>query len=149
MSDLLTPCNGRSPTATRCPIFARDSTPSADAAAAGSADTARASMFTWPTPPFAAYPQALQQQASEACEIVGLNDKRMQGRLIFFVPDEGVAHVQVPPARTTTALRFSQFKSLRVLPPLAPRVPPPLQRERAAATRTRRCSTIARAPATA
>jgi len=26
----------------------------------------------------------------DACEIVGLNDKCMQGRLIFFVPDEGV-----------------------------------------------------------
>ena len=81
-------------------------------------------MFTWPTPPFATYPRAVEQQASEACEIVGLNGKRMQGRLIFFVPDEGIAHVQVPPARTTTALRFSQFKSLRVLPPLAPRQRP-------------------------
>ncbi len=36
----------------------------------------------------------------------------MRGRLSFFVPQEGVAHVQVPPARTTMPLRFSQFRSL-------------------------------------
>jgi type II secretory ATPase GspE/PulE/Tfp pilus assembly ATPase PilB-like protein len=123
VSDLLTPMQWSQPDRDALPDFTRDSTPPADLASAGNADTARASMFSWPTPPFAAYPRALEQQASEACEIVGLNDKRMQGRLIFFAPDEGVAHVQVPPARTTTALRFGQFKSLRMLQPLAPRSP--------------------------
>ncbi len=117
MSKLLTPLQWSRPDRDAQPSVAPDSVPPADAAA-------RASLFTWPTPPFATYPRSVEQQANEACEIVGLNGKRMQGRLIFFVPDEGMVHIQVPPARTTTALRFSQFKSLRVLPPLAPRQSP-------------------------
>ncbi len=125
MSDLLTPLQWSLPDRDALPDFARNGPPRGDAASSASADKARHAQFAWPTPPFAAYPQALEQQPSEACEIVGLNGKCMQGRLIFFVPDEGVAQVQVPPARTTMALRFGQFKSLRVLPPLAPSPRPP------------------------
>jgi hypothetical protein len=33
------------------------------------------------------------------CQIVGLNDKQLTGRLTFFVPEKR-AHVQLPPART-------------------------------------------------
>ena len=90
----------------------------AEAVAAEPPQKARTAMFCWPTPPFASYPKSVEQQPSEACVIVGLNDKEMQGRLSFFVPEERVAHVQVPPARTTMALRFNQFKSLTVLPPI-------------------------------
>jgi len=83
-------------------------------------EKARHEGFRWPTPPFAAYPDALEQNQPQACLIVGLNDREMNGRLIFFVPEATVAHVQVPPARTTMPLRFSQFRSLRVLEPLKP-----------------------------
>ena len=38
----------------------------------------------------------------------------MKGRLSFFVPEEEVAHIQVPPSRTTMALRFNQFRSLHL-----------------------------------
>jgi type II secretory ATPase GspE/PulE/Tfp pilus assembly ATPase PilB-like protein len=76
--------------------------------------------FRWPTPPFAAYPEALEQNQAQRCEFVGINGNRVEGRLIFFVPDDGVAHVQVPPARTTMPLRFNQFRSLRVLEALVP-----------------------------
>ena len=74
--------------------------------------------FRWPTPPFASYPDAAVQTDPLPCEIVGLNDKRTTGRLTFFVPDEAVAHVQVPPARTTLPLRFSQFRCLTLTVPL-------------------------------
>ena len=77
-------------------------------------------MFRWPMPPFAAYPTAMPQAESEPCEIEGLNGRVMRGRLSFFVPSEGVAHVQVPPARTTMPLRFSQFRSLRLTRPVLP-----------------------------
>jgi type II secretory ATPase GspE/PulE/Tfp pilus assembly ATPase PilB-like protein len=76
--------------------------------------------FRWPTPPFASYPMARAQLDHEPCEILGLNGRTMQGRLIFFVPEEQVAHVQVPPARTTMPLRFNQFRSLLLTRPLAP-----------------------------
>ena len=120
MSDLLTPLQWSQPDRDALPEFARSR--SGIRAAADGDDAARPgnAVFAWPAPPFAAYPQAIEQQPGEACEIVGLNDKRMQGRLIFFVPDEGIVQVQVPPARTTMALRLNQFKSLRVLPPVAP-----------------------------
>ena len=64
--------------------------------------------FCWPAPPFACYPAPTPQTDPLPCEIVGLNDKRMAGRLTFFVPEEAVAHVQLPPARTTLPLRFDQ-----------------------------------------
>jgi len=76
--------------------------------------------FRWPTPPFVTYPHARAQVEHEPCQIVGLNGRVMQGRLNFFVPAERVAHIQVPPARTTMPLRFNQFRSLlltRVLEP--------------------------------
>ncbi len=76
--------------------------------------------FCWPTPPFACYAPAQAQCASEPCEIVGLNGRTMQGRLNFFVPEEAVAHVQVPPARTTVPLRFGQFKVLKLSTPIYP-----------------------------
>ena len=118
MSDLLTPLAWSAPDRAALPDFTQSgSGRTIDAAA--NAGKAQAAIFAWPTPPFASYPQALEQQSSEACEIVGLNGKEMQGRLSFFVPDDRVAHVQVPPARTTMALRFGQFKSLTVLTPIA------------------------------
>ncbi|WP_395137900.1 ATPase, T2SS/T4P/T4SS family [Schlegelella aquatica] len=81
--------------------------------------TARPS-FRWPTPPFGAYPAPTEQLQPMTCEVEGLNGRTMRGRLIFFVPEEGVVHVQVPPARTTMPLRFDQFRSLRLLDVLAP-----------------------------
>jgi type II secretory ATPase GspE/PulE/Tfp pilus assembly ATPase PilB-like protein len=80
----------------------------------------RHAAFRWPTPPFAAYPDAAEQSQAQGCEFIGNNGKAVAGRLIFFVPDDQVAHVQVPPARTTMPLRFNQFRSLRVMEPLKP-----------------------------
>jgi len=76
--------------------------------------------FCWPTPPYASYPLATPQTDPIPCEIVGLNDKHTTGRLTFFVPDEKVAHVQLPPARTTLPLRFDQFRTLTLTTPLKP-----------------------------
>ncbi|MBC7992347.1 MAG: pilus assembly protein PilB, partial [Rhizobacter sp.] len=80
----------------------------------------RHAAFRWPTPPFASYPDAAEQNQAQGCEFVGTNGKAVAGRLIFFVPDDQVAHVQVPPARTTMPLRFNQFRSLRVMEPIKP-----------------------------
>lgn len=76
--------------------------------------------FAWPVPPFPSYPAAVPQIDPLPCEIAGLNDKRTSGRLTFFVPEEAVAHVQVPPSRTTLPLRFDQFQSITLTTPLAP-----------------------------
>ena len=79
--------------------------------------------FQWPTPPYAIYPAPLALTQPVACQIIGINDQRMVGRLTFFVPDEGVAHVQLPPARTTLPLRFDQFRSLTLMNALLPVTP--------------------------
>ena len=79
--------------------------------------------FLWPTPPFAAYAPPAQQYEHEPCEIEGLNGKLMQGRMALFEPAEHMAHVQMPPARTTLALRFNLFRSMlltRALEPVSP-----------------------------
>ena len=78
--------------------------------------------FCWPTPPYASYPVATPQTDPMPCEIVGRNAKKTSGRLTFFVPEESVAHVQLPPARTTLPLRFDQFQSLTLTTPLHPTV---------------------------
>jgi type II secretory ATPase GspE/PulE/Tfp pilus assembly ATPase PilB-like protein len=76
--------------------------------------------FVWPAPPFATYPEPLVQTDPLPCEVVGLNDKRSAGRLTFFVPDQQVAYLQMPPARTTFPLRFEHFRSLTLTTPLEP-----------------------------
>ena len=83
-------------------------------------DKATRTAFRWPTPPYATYPESVEQTASDPCELEGLNGQTIRGRLIFFVPDEQVAHVQVPPSRTTVPLRFDQFRALTLLDPLRP-----------------------------
>ena len=76
--------------------------------------------FTWPTPPYAVYPTAVEHTAHEPCEVLGLNGKAMSALLISFDPVAGIAQVQVPPSRTTLALRASQFRSLTLTHPLRP-----------------------------
>jgi len=87
------------------------------------AEKASREAFRWPAPPYASYPEAAVQTDPLPCQIIGLNDKQMNGRLTFFVPEEGVAHVQLPPARTTLPLRFDQFRSLCLTTPLIAAAP--------------------------
>ena len=82
--------------------------------------------FLWPSPPNAGYFPAVPQTEPLACEILGLNDKRVAGRMTFFVPEEGVAHVQLPQTRTTLPLRFDQFRALTITTPIEPMLPPPI-----------------------
>ena len=76
--------------------------------------------FAWPNPPYPSYPEAFPQSQPLECEIVGRNSGRINGRLILLVPEDSVAHVQVPPARTTIPLRFDQFESILLKQPLSP-----------------------------
>ena len=90
---------------------------------APTADKLGRDAFAWPTPPYSSYPAVGPQTDPLPCEFVGLNDKSVSARLTFFVPEEGVAYVQMPTARTTLPLRFDQFKSLRLTTPLTPTEP--------------------------
>jgi type II secretory ATPase GspE/PulE/Tfp pilus assembly ATPase PilB-like protein len=101
--------------------------PGADARATDLAAQAkgRTAAFCWPTPPFVGYAPAVEQTQPEACIVEGLNGKLLQARLIFFVPEERVANVQMPTARTTVPLHFNQFRSLMLTDPLQPLAPMP------------------------
>ncbi len=85
------------------------------------ADKLNREPFRWPTPPFACYPGPEKQMQSQPCEIEGQNGKRTRGRLTFFVPEESVLHVQIPPARTTLPLKFDHFRSVLLTSVIAPR----------------------------
>ena len=74
--------------------------------------------FLWPMPPYAAYPQAQPQTAPEVCEILGLNNSRSTGHVILMAAAERVAQINVPPARNAMALKFSQFRALKLLRPI-------------------------------
>jgi type II secretory ATPase GspE/PulE/Tfp pilus assembly ATPase PilB-like protein len=76
--------------------------------------------FLWPTPPFAAYPAPAPHPEPPRCEVEGLNGGVMSGKLTLFDPANGVAHVQVPPARVATPLRFGQFRRLTLCVPVEP-----------------------------
>ncbi len=87
---------------------------------AGAAEKISRAAFSWPTPPFASYPLGVPQTDPLPCEIIGHNGSRSRGRLTFFVAEDGLAHVQLPPARTTLPLRFEQFRALNLTTPLRP-----------------------------
>jgi type II secretory ATPase GspE/PulE/Tfp pilus assembly ATPase PilB-like protein len=74
--------------------------------------------FTWPTPPYAAYPSPQRQDAPEPCEVLGLNNSRGQGMMILMLPQDRTAQLNLPPARSPMALKFSQFRALKLLRPL-------------------------------
>ncbi|MBV8502848.1 MAG: Flp pilus assembly complex ATPase component TadA [Paucibacter sp.] len=61
--------------------------------------------------------------APEPCEILGLNNSRSGGHVILIAPNERLAHVNVPPARSAVPLKFTQFRALKLLRPVpaAPR----------------------------
>jgi type II secretory ATPase GspE/PulE/Tfp pilus assembly ATPase PilB-like protein len=89
-------------------------------------DKAKGDVFLWPTPPFASYPKPTEQTETLPCQLVtGPDNKVTAGRLTFFVPDLGVAHLQMPPARTTVPMPFEQFVALIVTTPLHPLPPSP------------------------
>src|SRR5687768_5737820 len=93
--------------------------------AAGGAGTANEKgsrePFRWPTPPFASYPAPSEQTETLPCQLMTGTEadrKYTSARLTFFVPDTAVAHLQMPPARTTVAVRFDQFTALILTTPL-------------------------------
>ena len=80
-------------------------------------------VFCWPSPPSANFARARPQHDPEVCEVVGLNGSRVLGQMMQFNPVEAVATVQMPPSRTSIALRFEQFCSLTLTQPLRPLLP--------------------------
>ena len=81
-----------------------------------------ASGFLWPSPPYAAYPQPQVQRGSESCEILGLNNSRSTGQLLKVEAGDRMVQINVPPARNSMPLKFSQFRAIKLLNALT--VPP-------------------------
>jgi type II secretory ATPase GspE/PulE/Tfp pilus assembly ATPase PilB-like protein len=127
MSDLSTPLEWELAPKTPAPApAAAPATPAGKGATVPLAEAkTRREAFRWPMPPFASYPAPSEQNEPLPCQIVGRNDKRMSGRMTFFVPEQSVVYVQVPPSRTTLGLRFDQFKSLTLSTPVLPDMPEP------------------------
>jgi type II secretory ATPase GspE/PulE/Tfp pilus assembly ATPase PilB-like protein len=123
MADLSTPLSWDMPT--RNAARATPPAPAAETRNAGP-DKASRDVFMWPTPPYASYPSPTEQTETLPCEIMaGPAKKVVAARLTFFVPETGVAHVQMPPARTTLPMRFDEFTTLTLTTPLLP-LPLPL-----------------------
>ncbi len=80
-------------------------------------------VFTWPSPPFAAYAPVAPSEAPQPCEVLGLNNSRTQGQLLRMMARERAAQLLVPPARSPVALKFTQFRALKLqqVIPAAPR----------------------------
>ena len=78
--------------------------------------------FAWPTPPLTSYPVPTCPVEPEPCEVEGLNGRSMSGLLQNFDLDDGSLQLKLPNSRAPLPLRFSQFRSLTLLRPLAPLV---------------------------
>ena len=96
--------------------------PNGDADASSADSGPPASGFLWPCPPYAAYPQPQVQRGQEACEILGLNNSRSAGQLLRLDATDRFVQINVPPARNSMPLKFSQFRALKLQRPLT--VPP-------------------------
>ena len=90
------------------------------AAGAVTGDEARREPFAWPTPSSTSYPPPTCPIEPEPCEIEGLNGRKTQGLLTFFDLAEGLLHLQLPSSRQPLPLRFTQFRRLTLILPLAP-----------------------------
>jgi len=67
--------------------------------------------FLWPSPPYAAYAQPQVQQGPQACEILGLNNSRSIGQLLQVDAGDRMVQINVPPARNSMPLKFTQFRA--------------------------------------
>ena len=124
MAELLAPLNWDMPA--RPPERPRADTAANASSTTDTKEKASREAFKWPTPPFASYPAPTEQTETLPCQIVtGAELKVTSVRLTFFVPENSVAHLQMPSARTTVPLRFDQFKTLTLTTPLLP-LPLPL-----------------------
>ncbi|HEY0955607.1 MAG TPA: hypothetical protein VGE36_12660, partial [Roseateles sp.] len=85
----------------------------AEPAAAGPG--APVSGFLWPSPPYAAYPEPQHQRGPETCEILGLNNSRSSGQLLELDAAERIVKINVPPARNSMPLKFSQFRAVKLM----------------------------------
>ncbi len=74
----------------------------------------------WAMPPAANAGDVWPLGTSEACAILGLNDKSFNARLAHFDVTTGLATVFVPPARSPMQLRFGQFQRLTLTEPVMP-----------------------------
>jgi type II secretory ATPase GspE/PulE/Tfp pilus assembly ATPase PilB-like protein len=125
MADMLAPLTWDMPARSAQRLRADPATPDAPTAS-GVKEKGSRETFRWPTPPYASYPAPTEQTETLPCQVItGADLKITSGRLTFFVPETSVAHLQMPPARTTVPLRFDQFKALTLTTPLQP-LPLPL-----------------------
>ena len=86
---------------------------------AGEALTASAEAFVWPTPDLPGYAAAGERPAGQLCDVEAFTGSPITGRLMALDPDAGLLHLVVPPSRAVLALRFDQFRCLRMLAPLS------------------------------
>jgi type II secretory ATPase GspE/PulE/Tfp pilus assembly ATPase PilB-like protein len=80
----------------------------------GEAEAGQSAGFVWPSPPYAAYAQPQRQQEPEACEILGLNNSRSGGQLLALDAAGRQVRINVPPARNSMPLKFSQFRAIKL-----------------------------------
>ena len=85
-----------------------------------SGDRSAAESSQWAMPPAANAGTLWPLGTSEACAILGLNDKTFNARLAQFDASTGLATVFVPPARSPMQLRFGQFQRLTLTEPVMP-----------------------------
>ncbi len=86
--------------------------------------------FAWPTPDLASYPAPELPSAMPPCVVEGLNGKLLKGKLIALDPPRQLVQVQLDMTRRPMALRFDQFRRLRLADPLVARLTPPAVSEK-------------------
>lgn len=76
--------------------------------------------FEWPGPPGGLYPPVRRLLEARACEIIGLNGTRVEGRISAFDPAAATVDVQLQRGRSALTLRFDQFRALTLVERVEP-----------------------------
>ncbi|WP_296499439.1 ATPase, T2SS/T4P/T4SS family [Rhodoferax sp.] len=76
--------------------------------------------FYWPSPPYAIYRDAPPWTEPQVCEVMGLNGAVRSCLLSALTPAAQTITIQIPPGKSITHLRFSQFLRLTLKEPVHP-----------------------------
>ncbi|HWH49630.1 MAG TPA: ATPase, T2SS/T4P/T4SS family [Burkholderiales bacterium] len=74
--------------------------------------------FVWPTPPYYQYASAKDAELPRGCVLVGSDGRQRQGRLIRFVPEQGMLDFLATDSTSAETLEFAKVKKLQLLRPV-------------------------------
>jgi type II secretory ATPase GspE/PulE/Tfp pilus assembly ATPase PilB-like protein len=74
--------------------------------------------FVWPTPPYYQYASAKDANLPRGCRLVGSDGRQIQGRLVRFLPEQGMLDFVATGSTAIETMEFAKVKKLQLLRPV-------------------------------